>query len=370
MLNFGWREGLSKREAETLFAEGRDLARKCDDAAREAMLHTSYGRVLGTIESADQYLRHALEGVRIAREVSNPALEFLARCGTSQALRHAGRLPEALSLIEELMQQAAPDPDMKVHRLGFSPYLWLLGLRGETLAWMGRLGEASRDIESLTEAAAAGQQVVLIDQAHKAWVEIHWIRGDAGPALREAAEAVQTAERRASPYAIAMAYAALGLAQLMSRRPSEAASATERALATARERRVGLEFEASMLAQLAEARLQAGHLVRARETAELAGKEARARHARVLECQASLVLARVLLKTRGRWATDAAASALAHSLTLVDETGARALEPFVHIELAELARLRADAATRDAELHSARDLLEAMGASTRAAALL
>ena len=369
MLNLGWREGLSKREAETLFAEGRDFARKCGDTAREAMLHASYGRVLGTIESADRYLHHALEGVRIAREASNPVMEFLTRCGASQALRHAGRLPEALALIEDLMQQAAPDPDLKVHRLGFSPYLWLLGLRGETLTWMGRLGEASRDLEILTEAAAAGQQVVLIDQARKAWVEIHWIRGDAGPALREAAKGVEIAERRASPYAVAIAYAALGLAQLISRRPSEAASAMEHALATAREHRVALEFEASMLAQLAEAQLQAGHLTRAREIAERACEEARARHARVLECQASLALARVLLKTRSRGATDAAASALAHSLSLVDETGARALEPFVHIELAELAGLRADAETRDTERRYARSLLEAMGASTRAAAL-
>jgi adenylate cyclase len=369
MLNFGWREGLSKREAGTFFAEARALARKQGDVGLEAWLHAAYGRTLGTIENADQYLRYALEAVRIAREAPDSGPEFVYRCTAGQALRHAGRFREALSLIEELLQRAEQEPDAESHRIGFSPYLWLLGMRAETLAWMGRLGDAERDLVQLTEAAREAHQIDLIHQARKAWVELHWIRGDAARALHDATQAVQIAEQRGSPYSVAMAYAALGLAHLMGREPGEAISAMERALAEARQHRVGLEFEASMLAHLAEAQILSGDRVRARDTAEQAGQVARARHARVLECQAAIALARALLLARGPQATDAAAAALARALALVAETGAQTLEPFIRLELGELARRRGDAEGCDAERRAARELFDAMGASQRARAI-
>jgi len=54
---------------------------------------------------------------------------------------------------------------------------------------------------------------------------------------------------------------------------------------------------------------------------------------------------------------------------LVEETGARSLEPFIRIELAELARLTGDEETRHRELREAHRLFTEMGAPLQAAKL-
>jgi hypothetical protein len=53
----------------------------------------------------------------------------------------------------------------------------------------------------------------------------------------------------------------------------------------------------------------------------------------------------------------------------VEETGAAALEPFVRVELAELARLSDDREGHNRELHDAERLFAVIGAPRRAAEL-
>src|SRR5207244_1036435 len=59
-------------------------------------------------------------------------------------------------------------------------------------------------------------------------------------------------------------------------------------------------------------------------------------------------------------------SALGRALSLVGETGGKALEPFIRVELSNLARLAGDEATRRRELHEAHVLFTEMGAPLRA----
>jgi hypothetical protein len=52
--------------------------------------------------------------------------------------------------------------------------------------------------------------------------------------------------------------------------------------------------------------------------------------------------------------------------SLVDETAAKSLEPFIHLERAELARLSDDPAARERELREAQRLVTAIRAPIRA----
>jgi ATP/maltotriose-dependent transcriptional regulator MalT len=81
------------------------------------------------------------------------------------------------------------------------------------------------------------------------------------------------------------------------------------------------------------------------------------------------VLARALLAARDARTTDAAAAALDRALALTDETGAVSVEPFIRVQLAELARARGDEAAHAHELSEARRLFDAIGAPKRAAQL-
>jgi thioesterase domain-containing protein len=136
-----------------------------------------------------------------------------------------------------------------------------------------------------------------------------------------------------------------------------------------RDRRAGLVWEARVLAGLAQAYLGRGDAARALATAEEAVAVAQRQGARTFECDAQVALARVLLRSQGAKGKREIEAALARALSLVEETGARVHEPFIRVELAELARLTGDEATRQRELREAHRLFTEMGAPLQAAKL-
>ena len=131
--------------------------------------------------------------------------------------------------------------------------------------------------------------------------------------------------------------------------------------------RTGLDFEARTLATLAEARLGAGDREEAQQAASEAIDLAAGRGAFFWEIFARLAAARALLELDGRVASNAVAEHLARARELIERAGAKALDPFVRIELAKLARRRGDEATHATELREAHRLFLEIGAPLRAA---
>ena len=84
------------------------------------------------------------------------------------------------------------------------------------------------------------------------------------------------------------------------------------------------------------------------------------------ETHASLALARVLLGSAGPAARAEIEAALARALELARDTGAKAYEPLVHVELAELARQSGDEEGRERELREAHRLFTEIGATGHA----
>ena len=84
------------------------------------------------------------------------------------------------------------------------------------------------------------------------------------------------------------------------------------------------------------------------------------------ETHTSLALARVLLGSAGTAARAEVEAVLARALELVRETGAKAFEPLVHVELAELARQSGDAEGRERALREAHRLFTEIGATGHA----
>ena len=105
-------------------------------------------------------------------------------------------------------------------------------------------------------------------------------------------------------------------------------------------------------------------LALAREAIDLAHR----RGVRVEECRAQLVMARVLVRIDGAHKRRAVRKALETAAEIARETEARVYEPFIHLELAELARLTGDEAARALELRTSSELFAAMGATGHLAA--
>ena len=158
----------------------------------------------------------------------------------------------------------------------------------------------------------------------------------------------------------------LARAYLVRREWGEAVDRLEEILKTARERRTGIEQEPFMLAGLAEAYLGRGDATAARRAAEEAVRVAERGGMRFFGAVAELALARVLLRADGASAVEAVRQALDRALARIEETGGITYEPFVRLELAELARLTGDAPRCQRELREAHRLFLEIGAPIRA----
>jgi tetratricopeptide (TPR) repeat protein len=193
-----------------------------------------------------------------------------------------------------------------------------------------------------------------------------WLEADEHSALAHAHHALEIAEKTGSAFSRVLAHHALGEARLLRGESSAAVDALERALAIGRDRQAGRQNEPFILSSLADARLAAGDPRAAREAAERAVTLARERGMQMGECAAHLALGRVLVRSEGPRAPEAAESALAQASSLVAETGAARYAPFIHLERAELARRVGDDTARQRELSEAHRLLAEMGATARA----
>jgi hypothetical protein len=118
--------------------------------------------------------------------------------------------------------------------------------------------------------------------------------------------------------------------------------------------------------RLAVAYADLGQPERARETSARGLALLRALQMPVYLTIAVIFHAQVLRKTQGAGAREAIEAALAEAGALVESTGIRAWQPFLHAERAELARLRGDEATRVRELRDAHQLFAEMGAEGHA----
>jgi tetratricopeptide (TPR) repeat protein len=190
--------------------------------------------------------------------------------------------------------------------------------------------------------------------------------GEPEEALAHAQQALEIAERIGYAINRAWAWLCLGLAEQMRGEWRRAIEAVERAHAIARERRTGVELDGWRLALLSESHLRVGEIQRARALAAEALEIARAQGNAWNERHASLALARVLLRSAGATARAQTGAALARALELARETGAKAFEPLVHVELAELAHQSGDHEGRERELREAHRLFTEMGATGHA----
>ncbi len=365
LLNLGWRQGLSLHEAEQLFARSRELIPRVGISSMNATLHASYGRILAFAKDTDAYLEQVDKALRLASEENDTKQVTLMESVMSHALCHAGWLRKGLALCDAALERLGRDPLQRIRGLAFSPYLWLLVLRGQTLTLMGRLQEAERSLLEAQRSASELGEVDLLIAPRYLYVDLCWHRGDGAAAVAPAVEAQEIGEKLGNTISLVMANIARGLERLLNGQPQEAHDHFVRALDMASERGAGLELEARMLNHLAEAHLQLGHVEQAADIAQRALKVARQRKNRVVEAQTSLLLARVLLRTTGERAVPDATENLTAAEKLVQQTGADLLSPFLQVAWSEVAGVLGDVARQRRAREEAQRLFAEMGAVRR-----
>jgi class 3 adenylate cyclase/tetratricopeptide (TPR) repeat protein len=366
-LHYGWRLGISRGEAEALFSEAERMASETGDVRARAILLSTYGSVRGVGDGdLHEYARLQRQAIALAEESGDSALYVGIAPTSCHALSFTGELHEALATSDRAIELAEGDPTVGAGIIFGCPYAWCLEFKGLNIGQLGELEQARRPIEQGAQLAREQGDIEGLCFSHMFSALFADLAGEPEAALAHAQQALEIAERIGGSQSRAHAWWVLGLAERTRGEWQRAIEALERSLAIARESRTAVEGVAQRLALLGESYLGLGDTERARTLVQEGLEVASAQGNFPGETAASLALARVLLGSAGSAARAQIESALARALELARETGAKAYEPMIHVELAELARQSGDQEWHQRELREAHRLFGEIGASGHA----
>ncbi len=334
IVNFGWREGMSPEEAGSYFEEAKELALASGNVRANALIHAGYGRILAAGGSADQYVAKIREAEALAGESTDPSLKVTLKAILCHALRLSGFMIEALAVNTEAIEHADEIGQFDRQMLGFDIEPWLMAMRGQTMVMLGRGEEARTYLDQVIAMDAAHVDVTHHVIPSLAYVELAWAANNRTLAEQHAERAFSMAMKSGIPYLRVYAQACRGLAHIVAGRLDEAVKDLVDALGFARRRKAGLENEARILADLANAYLVKGELSSAISAAMEAIGIASARHARVAECLARIVHSKALRAFKGG---VEAGQELIRAEALMQETGAALYAPLLQGAKAEIA---------------------------------
>jgi class 3 adenylate cyclase/tetratricopeptide (TPR) repeat protein len=285
------RVGGSEDDVACLVQEAKELATRSGDPGVLGQVLQSDGNFRLYSGKVNESLPVLDEAVRCADETEDRGLRVSACMSQVLAYGMAGRLSESLVRAEEAIELCQRDPDAGAAIVGYSPHLFLLGVRGMLLTEMGRYSEAQRDLDRALALARERHELLPEMLAQGMRVELCDAVGETHGAVAHAQEATNVAEKMANQAGRTFSYHRLGMAYTLEGEWTHALNALGQALAIAREHNTGRQFEAHILARLAEVHRELGEHSKARATAEEAIGVARRDGAKLGEIQACIALA-------------------------------------------------------------------------------
>lgn len=349
----------SVEEVETVFSWGRDLAERFGDKRGLAHLQAAYGIHLNLRGRVERSLDYYAKASALLEDIDDypMLLTLVGRRAYSNLL--LGNLNEALCLAERAAELVGGE--QRDERIPQSDYIFMRGLRALPLTYLGDLNRAASIIdENIAQAQACGE-IGTLNSMRGFAVTNAWFLGDAQRAMRAALAQLEFSERVGSPALRVLAYDSLGIGYLLSEQWEESVRALETSLAVSRDSGAMTQAQALVLSNMAEAYRGIGDskkaLQFAREAVDVAEQHQTAMHA----CRANLFLGRVLVRGDCEVAREEAAAPLERALAIVARTGAKAYEPFVRVELAELEARRGDTGQAGSHRHKAVQLFQEIG---------
>ena len=360
VLQYGWRLGIAHDEAEETFTEAERLCSKVGDLRSRALLISVWAGYRGVTEGDMRAMAELGDQVLAIAEEAGDASLYMSVAGVSYGSFGLGDYRKTVRLLDRAMEQG--DPTVEALTV-VCPLGYCLVFKAGALASLGELAEAGELLERGIRLCREEGDLETAGWGHM-WSFWHrFYAGDTDAALSQAQQALEVAERLGDSFSRTWAWAFFGAAQLAHGRWEEALEALERSAQMSSERRTAVEGRGWFLSWLAEAHLGLGDTDRALEMVREGVEIAAAGGLLPSEAFGRLILGRVLLASG---AAGEAEEQLGRALEISRQTGGRSLEPLVHAELAERARLGGDETARERELREAHRIFTEIGATAHA----
>jgi adenylate cyclase len=147
-LEYAWRLGMDREQAEALATEATEIADRCGDLNSLALLKLLTSARPGVAENTGEWIAAADEAVALADESGDPALRSAIRGAAAYALMCAGDLDRLEATAEEMLAIIDGDPDMGAGIVIGSPIAWALMAKSTALRERGRPEEAGRLLDA------------------------------------------------------------------------------------------------------------------------------------------------------------------------------------------------------------------------------
>jgi adenylate cyclase len=322
----GWREGLGLQEVQLLIEEAMALASEGDSRLVQLLLF-AHGRMLqSTGGPADGYVGSILKALSLPSAGADAGRIATLNLALSHAYAWSGLLREGLAANDLALQGLSSIDKFDREFIGFSIEQWVLSIRVRLLNRLGRFDESQFYLQQMPVDADSSDDPVMRQIAHHVYVDLAWCKNDAALAKKHAATVARIAEKHPNPYSKVFALSCNGLSQLTARDFDGAMQTFSEALKLIESRNVGVDFEAEMLAGLAECHQHLGNFEQALACAKQAVATSRQRSNRLAECRALIVWGAVLAADAEPEGAGQAEVLFEQAAQLIALTGATILE--------------------------------------------
>jgi adenylate cyclase len=276
-LEYAWRLGMDRKQADVLAAEATEIATRIDDLRSLALLKLLTAARPGVAHLASEWIAAANESIELADQAGDLDLRVAIRGAGCYAHMCAGNLDLVEDTVEQILTLGEGNPDIGAGIVIGCPPAWALMARSVALKERDRLEEAERAAEeSLRMASEYGDpETQSWSRGNKSTLMVE--RGEIDGALALARRNCELTDQLGDVFSRTLALTSLGYVQIAAGDP-DAVATIELSDRTYREAmKVGGEGEAWRKTLLARALLGAGRVEEALEEAEAAASIARER---------------------------------------------------------------------------------------------
>ncbi len=141
-LEYAWRLGMDREEADALAAEATEIAERIGDVHSLALLKLLTKATPGRTEHSGEWIAAAAEAIQLADDAGDPSLRIAVRSGSAYAFMCAGDLGGLERTADELLELTGGDPSLGAGIVVDCPIAWGLMAKAVALRERDRPDEA------------------------------------------------------------------------------------------------------------------------------------------------------------------------------------------------------------------------------------
>jgi tetratricopeptide (TPR) repeat protein len=228
-LEYAWRLGMEREQADALAAEAAAIAERIGDVHALALLKLLTAARPGVADRASEWVAAAEDAVRLADGTGDPALRIAVRSAGAYAHMCAGDLDALERTVDELLELTGGDPYLGAGIVVDCPMAWALMAKAVAARERDRLDEAEKLLDEALRLAGEHDDPETAGWARGSKSLLIADRGELETALALARRNCELTEQLGDVFSRTTAFTSLAYVQLAAGEHEAALETIERA---------------------------------------------------------------------------------------------------------------------------------------------